>query len=120
MATRTRPSSCCGIPLEPAPLPGPEQERLAALFRALADPTRLAVFRLVAAQREPICACDVVDRFDVGQPTVSHHLRVLRDAGLVRVSRQGVWAFYAPDPDGLALLGRAGALLAGEEVSAVA
>jgi ArsR family transcriptional regulator len=59
---------------------------------------------LIAAQEAPICACDVVARFDVSQPTISHHLKVLKEAGLVVVSRRGVWAYYAPDPRGTALL----------------
>jgi ArsR family transcriptional regulator len=74
------------------------------MFKALADPTRFDIYRLVAAQDAPICACDVVDRFEVSQPTISHHLKVLRDAGLVSVSRRGVWAYYAADARGLALL----------------
>ena len=75
-----------------------------AVYRALGDPTRLEVFRLIAAQTGPLCVCDIVDRFDVSQPTISHHLKILRDAGLVTVSRRGVWAYYAVDPSGLALL----------------
>jgi ArsR family transcriptional regulator len=75
-----------------------------ATFRALGDPTRLEIFRLLAAQSEPVCVCDVVDRFEVSQPTISHHLRILREAGLVTVSRRGVWAWYAPDPKALAWL----------------
>ncbi len=75
-----------------------------AVYRALGDATRLEVFRLIAAQTAPICVCDIVDRFNVSQPTISHHLKTLRDAGLVKVSRRGVWAFYAVDPGGLALL----------------
>jgi ArsR family transcriptional regulator len=71
------------------------------LFRALADPTRLEVFRLIASQAVPICVCEVVERFSVSQPTISHHLKILRDAGLVTVSRRGVWAYYAADPNGL-------------------
>ncbi len=80
------------------------RDRLVAVYRALGDATRLEVFRLIAAQATPICVCDIVDRFDVSQPTISHHLKTLRDAGLVTVSRRGVWAFYAVDPGGLALL----------------
>jgi len=64
----------------------------------------MEVFRLIAVQEAPVCVCDIVDRFDVSQPTISHHLKALRDAGLVKVSRHGVWAFYAVDPAGLALL----------------
>jgi ArsR family transcriptional regulator len=77
---------------------------LVAGFKALADPTRLEIFQLIAAQREPLCVCDVVDRFDFTQPTISHHLKVLREAGLISVSRRGVWAYYAAEPRGLALL----------------
>ncbi|HEY7033000.1 MAG TPA: metalloregulator ArsR/SmtB family transcription factor [Thermomicrobiales bacterium] len=104
MTTKTRPAGCCEIPIEPLPLPAAEQERIVAIYKALADATRLDVFRLIAAQEAPICACDVVDRFDVSQPTISHHLKVLREAGLITVSRRGVWAYYAADPRGLALL----------------
>lgn len=104
MNTRTRPDSCCETPNPPTPLPTSERERLVGTFKALADPTRLDIFRLVAAQDAPLCACDVVERFAVSQPTVSHHMKVLRDAGLVSVSRQGVWAYYAVDERGLALL----------------
>ena len=102
MASRARPSGCCTVPRLPAPLPAAEQA--VAGFRALGDRTRLEIFRLIAAQVEPICVCDVVARFDVSQPTISHHLKVLREAGLVSVSRRGVWADYAADPRGLALL----------------
>ena len=75
-----------------------------AIFKALADGTRLDIFRLIAAQEAPICACDIVDRFDVSQPTIAHHLKVLRTAGLITVSRRGVWAYYAVDPRGADLL----------------
>ena len=118
MSARIKPAACCEIPNDPIPLPAAEQERIVAMFKALADPTRLDVFRLVAAQEAPICACDVVDRFVVSQPTVSHHLKVLRDAGLVTVSRRGVWAHYAADPRGLALLRGSLDALAPEEVAA--
>ncbi len=74
------------------------------MFKALGDPTRLDVFRLIAAQDQAICACDITDRFDVSQPTVSHHLKVLRDAGLITVSRRGVWAYYEVEPLGMRFL----------------
>jgi ArsR family transcriptional regulator len=63
------------------------------LLAALADPTRLAIVRQLAAERET-CACDFTSCCDVGQPTVSHHLRVLRDAGVVTSERRGSWIFY--------------------------
>jgi ArsR family transcriptional regulator len=86
------------------PLSADRQSLLVAGFKALADPSRLDIFRLIAAQDAPLCVCDVVDRFSLSQPTISHHLKVLREAGLIVVSRRGVWAYYAADPHGLALL----------------
>jgi DNA-binding transcriptional ArsR family regulator len=85
----------------PDPISPAERDRLVAVFRALGDPTRLDVYRLIATQPDPICVCDIVPRFDVSQPTISHHLKILREAGLVTVSRRGVWAYYAASPAGL-------------------
>ncbi len=104
MSTKTRPDDCCHIATPVADLPTAERERLVAVFKALGDSTRLDVFRLIASQEAPVCVCDITERFDVSQPTISHHLKVLRDAGLVSVSRRGIWSFYASDPDGMALL----------------
>jgi ArsR family transcriptional regulator len=88
----------------PLPLSDERQQMLVAGFKALADPNRLEIFRLIAAQPEALCVCDVVDRFQLSQPTISHHLKVLREAGLIVVSRRGVWAYYAADPYGVSLL----------------
>ena len=104
MPTRARPAECTPTVLLPDPIIAAERDRLVGLFRALADPTRLDVYRLIAAQPEPICVCDIVARFDVSQPTISHHLTILREAGLVTVSRRGVWAYYGADPTGLELV----------------
>jgi ArsR family transcriptional regulator len=104
MSPKIRPAGCCDIPNEPIAMPATEREQLVAMFKALGDTTRLEIFRLVAAQHAPICACDVVERFDLSQPTISHHMKVLREAGLITVSRRGVWAYYAADGRGLALL----------------
>jgi len=68
------------------------------LLSALADPTRLAIVRQLAADVET-CACDFTSCCDVGQPTVSHHLRVLREAGIVSSERRGQWIFYRLSPD---------------------
>ena len=102
MSTRLRLAGCCDVPSVPPALPAAERERLTAAFRALGDPTRLDIFRLLAAQEAPVCACDVVAGFELSQPTISHHLRILREAGLVTAEKRGVWAWYAPDPQGLA------------------
>ena len=96
---------CCAIPAEPEP--AASADRLAAVFRALGDPTRLDIYRFIAGQAQPVCVCHLVDRSDVSQPTVSHHLKVLRDAGLVSVSRRGVWAYYEPTPEGREVLAHA-------------
>ena len=101
MTIKLRPIDCCAVPVEASPVPETERQPLVATFRALGDPTRLEIFRLIAAQPEPICVCDIVQRFEVSQPTISHHLKVLRDAELVTVSRRGVWAYYAVGSDGL-------------------
>ena len=101
MATRSRPDDCTPTVLLPDPIVAHERDRLVGVFRALGDPTRLDVYRLIAAQPNPLCVCDIVARFDVSQPTISHHLKILREAGLVTVSRRGVWAYYAANPNGL-------------------
>jgi DNA-binding transcriptional ArsR family regulator len=78
------------------------------LLGALADPTRLAIVRQLAAENET-CACDFTSCCDVAQPTVSHHLRVLREAGVVTSERRGTWIFYRLAPglaDRLATIAR--------------
>ena len=104
MTTRTRPDGCCTVPNLPAPMTDDLKRDLVAVFKALGDATRLEIFRLIAAQQEPICVCDIVDRFELRQPTISHHLKVLRDAGLVTATKQGIWAYYAVNEDGLAMV----------------
>ncbi|HEY3073241.1 MAG TPA: metalloregulator ArsR/SmtB family transcription factor [Candidatus Limnocylindrales bacterium] len=67
------------------------------LLQALADPTRLAIVRELAGQPE-VCACNLTDCCGVRQPTVSHHLKVLREAGVVLAERRGTWIYYRLDP----------------------
>lgn len=108
---RARPEGCC--PLKPvASLPRGRQERAVGLFKALADPTRLEIVRLLRAQPGETCVCDIVDHFELSQPTISHHLRVLREAGLLTSRRIGIWSFHALDPEGAKRLDEAEALLA--------
>jgi ArsR family transcriptional regulator len=99
VSTRPRPPDCCTPVGVPDSLPAAELESTVGVFKALADSNRVEILRLIAAQAGPICVCDIVDRFDLSQPTISHHLKVLREAGLVTVSRRGVWAYYAPGPE---------------------
>ena len=94
-----------------ARLPAAEQNTLVAAFKALADPTRLEILRMVMGQAGPICSCDVVDHFDLAQPTISHHLKVLREADLRAVRRVGIWSFYAPHPRAASLLRAAAGLV---------
>jgi ArsR family transcriptional regulator len=77
----------------------------AQLLQALADPTRLAIVRQLSAERET-CACDLTVGIDLAQPTVSHHLRVLREAGLVSADRRGTWIYYSLAPEAVARLQR--------------
>jgi ArsR family transcriptional regulator, arsenate/arsenite/antimonite-responsive transcriptional repressor len=120
MPTRARPDDCNPTVLLPDPIATTERDRLVTVFRALGDPTRLDVYRLIAAQPDPLCVCDIVARFEVSQPTISHHLRILREAGLVTVSRRGVWAYYGADPNGLEIVRAALSTLAPERRTATA
>jgi ArsR family transcriptional regulator len=104
MRIKLRPVDCCTPPRATEPLSEGTRTAVVSVFHALGDPTRLEIFRLIASQPAPICVCDITDRFDVTQPTISHHLKVLREAGLVTVSRRGVWAYYAANEHGLAML----------------
>jgi|SRR5213082_1653418 len=92
---------CCG-PTTP-PLPAEAREELAARFKALADPTRVAIVNRLAAADE-VCVCDLNAAFELSQPTISHHLRILREAGLVDSTRRGTWAFYRLVPDAVEAL----------------
>src|SRR2546421_12934710 len=82
---------CCGP--DTPPLPEQARDELAARFKALSDPTRVAIVNRLAAADE-VCVCDLNAAFELSQPTISHHLRILREAGLVDSSRRGTWAYY--------------------------
>ena len=92
------PVLCCGPGTEP--LDAAEAAALAARFKALADPARVAIVNRLASADE-VCVCDLNAALDLAQPTVSHHLRVLREAGLVESSRRGTWAFYRLVPEAI-------------------
>lgn len=91
--------TCCapGAPL----LPEDERRRLAERLKALADPTRIGIVNRLAGSGS-VCVCDLVSAFDLSQPTISHHLRLLREAGLVRADRRGTWAYYELVPEAIA------------------
>ena len=95
------PVLCCGPDTEP--LDPVEAEHLAASFKALADPTRVAIVNRLSGADE-LCVCDLTAAFDLSQPTISHHLKILRDAGLVESSRRGTWAYYRLVPEAVEAL----------------
>ena len=83
--------ACCALPVVVDP---PWATRRAALLRAVADPTRLSMLAALMAAQEPICICDFTAAFGLSQPTISHHVARLREAGLVEAERVGIWAHY--------------------------
>jgi ArsR family transcriptional regulator len=94
---------CCA-PLARSPISETDAERVAVMFKALGDPVRLRLFSNIAsAEGGEACVCDIQD-VGVSQPTVSHHLRKLREAGLLQSERRGSWVYYRVDPDVLAVM----------------
>ena len=89
-----RKTSCCELSGSSTELRYPGLDEGAKLFKALADETRLSIIRQLAEQRE-VCACDFQACCDLAQPTVSHHLRVLREVGLVNAAKRGLWVYYS-------------------------
>ena len=90
---RAKGEVCC----EPVVYPDVEREqaqRMATIAKALADPIRIQLIDVLRKHAGKVCVCELVPLFDVSQPTISHHLKVLREAGLVESERQGLWAFY--------------------------
>jgi ArsR family transcriptional regulator, arsenate/arsenite/antimonite-responsive transcriptional repressor len=91
---------CC----EPVVYPDVERqqaERMAVLAKAIADPVRLQLVDVLRKHAGKVCVCELVPLFDLSQPTVSHHLKVLRDAGVVDSERQGLWVYYYVIPGAL-------------------
>ena len=94
----------CGEPLvRPEVSPG-GAARLAVIAKALGDPIRVQLVDVLRQHAGRVCVCELTPLFSVSQPTVSHHLRVLREAGLVDSERQGLWAYYYVRPDALSEL----------------
>ena len=97
-----RPSGepCC----EPVVYPDVKRrqaERMAAIAKALGDPVRVQLVDVLGKHAGKVCVCELVPLFEISQPTLSHHLKVLRDAGLVDSERRGLWAYYYVLPDAL-------------------
>jgi ArsR family transcriptional regulator len=99
-------SAACCAPLSAQPLTMEQAEQVAPLLKALADPVRLRLMSLVASrQGGEACVCDLNEAFDLSQPTISHHLKVLHEAGLVDRDKRGVWVYYRARPQALAAIG---------------
>lgn len=104
--TVTESAACCS-PLTQDPLDQARAEDLARSLKAIADPVRLRMISIIAAsQGQEACVCDLTSAFDLGQPTVSHHLKVLMDAGFLTRSKRGTWAYYALIPGSLDAVSR--------------
>ncbi len=88
--------ACCQ-PLDQAGLTDEDAESTAAVFKALAEPARLKIVNLLARSPEPVCVCELTPALRLAQPTVSHHLKKLVEAGLLNREQRGVWAFYTLD-----------------------
>jgi len=89
---------CCE-PLVRPRIDSQEADRIAAIGKALSDPIRVQLVDVLRRHAGKVCVCELTPLFDVGQPTVSHHLKVLRQAGIVGVERQGLWAYYYAIPE---------------------
>ena len=91
-------TDCCA-PLACEPLPEAGADELAALFKAVADPVRLRLLSLIACHEGgESCVCDLLDAFDMTAPSVSYHLKILREAGLISSERRGTWVYYRVNP----------------------
>jgi ArsR family transcriptional regulator len=93
---------CCA-PLAAEPLSPGGADELAALFKAVADPMRLRLLSLIACHDGgESCVCDLLDAFDVTAPSISYHLKILREAGLISSERRGTWVYYRVKPEVMA------------------
>ena len=107
---------CCS-PLVREPLSGARAVELSRLFKAMGDPVRLRLLSLIASHAGgEACVCDLSDVFELSGPTISHHLKVLREAGLISGERRGTWIYYRVHPDEL---GRLSAVLLPDAAPAV-
>jgi ArsR family transcriptional regulator len=94
--------ACCS-PLLSEPMSAETAERISPLLKALADPVRLRLLSLVAAHESgEACVCDLNEAFDLSQPTISHHLKVLHEVGLLDRTKRGTWVYYAVRREALA------------------
>jgi ArsR family transcriptional regulator len=104
MLSPVQAAACCA-PLSREPLTHAEAEQIAPLLKALADPARLRLLSIIASHEGgEACVCDLNDAFDLSQPTISHHLKVLHEAGLVEREKRGVWVYYRAHAEAMSAL----------------
>ena len=97
--------ACC-VPLAREPISAAQATGVAAMLKAIADPARLRLLSLVLSHEgAEACVCDLLPHFDLSQPTISHHLKVLHGAGLLDREKRGTWVYYIARPDAMAALG---------------
>ncbi|MFG1697216.1 ArsR/SmtB family transcription factor [Nonomuraea sp. NPDC049309] len=112
LADKPGAGACCA-PIAREPLAEQEAADLAALLKAVADPVRLRLLSMIGSHAGgEACVCDLTDAFDLTAPTISHHLKVLRTAGLIDGERRGTWVYYRIIPEVVNKLGRLFAPLA--------
>src|SRR5919206_171036 len=87
---------CCTLAI---PLPQRQAYALVEALKALADPTRLQIIAILERSSDPVCICDLTATFDLSQPTISHHMAKLKEAGLVEATKKGLWSYYRLKPD---------------------
>lgn len=91
--SNTENGDCCRTSTSPK-LGVARAREYAGWFNALADPTRIRILNLLAANRDPVCVCDIVKHFPIGQPTISHHLKILKKTRFVQSERRGTFMYY--------------------------
>jgi ArsR family transcriptional regulator, arsenate/arsenite/antimonite-responsive transcriptional repressor len=106
---RRKNEPCCAAVAEPS-MSEARTATLATQLKALADPTRLRMLDLLVQQPEPLCVCDITERFAQNQPTISHHLRILREGGLIDTEKRGIWSHYWATDAGRAALSAVAAI----------
>ena len=100
MSRTLEPVDCCA-PLDAATLSEEEANATAELFKALGDPARVRAINILATTGEPVCICNLIEPLELSQPTVSHHMRKLLEAGLVDREQRGKWAYFSLKPEAI-------------------
>lgn len=103
LPVRHKNDACCA-PMQSPALTEAQTARASARIKAVADATRLRMLDLLAQQAEPMCVCDLTPQFEQNQPTISHHLKLLRESGLIGTEKRGIWSYYWATEDGRRVL----------------